>query len=329
MVLRPLVRLAVGVALAAAQGGADTGAELRAAPDAVECGPLDEAGVELLQRGHAIEGGGEGSRAPSRAARSAEPEELPNPTAWFHVPKAGASFAETLLGSEQLCGDAAGMFDQKIVLDELEEYCPGIWSPHRCTPSSFTAGQKSWSECSEQGFLGDIDEMGRHLVGFFRQPEQRLLSDYSMLCGDDAIDPSCADKAEFFRQHQACATKMLTSETAVVDHCVSETEPTAEDVLAAEQRLDALFAFVGITEKWDLSICLFNAKFNNPCKASQFASSWHVNSTEETHGLYDVEMLDGFVDTYDGVLYARALAIFEADLVRFGVTEENCVKCTD
>jgi hypothetical protein len=291
---------------------------------------LDEAGVELLQRGHAIEGGGEDSRknALTLGDLSARAE-LPIPVAWFHVPKAGASFAETLLGSEQLCGDASNRLDQTIVPSELEEYCPGIWSPRRCKPSRFTAGLKSWSECAEQGFVGDVDEMGRRLVGFFRQPEQRLLSDYSMLCGAGAVDPSCANRQEFFRQHQACATKMLTSEKAVVDHCVWQTEPTAADVSAAEQRLDALFAFVGITEKWNLSICLFNAKFNNPCKSSQFASSWHVNSTEETHGVYDAEMLDGFVDKYDGVLYARALAIFEEDLLRFGVSEENCEPCTD
>jgi hypothetical protein len=258
------------------------------------------------------------------------PEGLPVPVAWFHVPKAGSSFAETLLGVQGLCGDAAGQLDQTIVLNELERHCPGIWSPHRCMSSGFTAGVRAWSECSEQGFLGDIDNMGRRLMGFFRQPEQRLLSDYTMLCRTGGSeDPSCANRQQFFRQHQACATKMLTSTRPVVDHCVSWSEPTTADVMAAEHRLVNLFAFVGISEKWDLSICLFNAKFNNPCKSSQFASSFHVNSTEETHGDYDTEMLDGFVDKYDGPIYARALAMFEEDLVRFGVSEANCHKCAD
>ncbi|CAK0869524.1 unnamed protein product, partial [Prorocentrum cordatum] len=98
---------------------------------------------------------------------------------------------------------------------------------------------------------------------------------------------------------------------------------------AQEDRLMNLFAFVGITEKWDLSICLFNAKYNNPCKSNQFDSSFHVNSTTEAHGWYDTDALDGFVDKYDGRLYDRALQMFEEDLVRFGVSEENCNRCVD
>jgi len=312
---------AAGAALAAAQAGAGPRAE---APFAGECVLADEAHVGLLQRGHSLD-------AATAMVHLSPPEDIPMPVSWFHIPKAGSSFAETLLGVEELCGSAGQQFDQTIWLEDIETYCPGIWSPQHCKASSFTAGHRAtWSECSEQGYLGDVDRLGLHLMGFFRQPEQRLLSDYSMLCSTGgSLDPSCNQKQNFFKQHQACATKMLTSTSLVVDHCVSHSEPSESDAIAAEDRLMNLFAFVGITEKWDLSICLFNAKYNNPCKSNQFDSSFHVNSTTEAHGWYDTDALDGFVDKYDGRLYDRALQMFEEDLVRFGVSEENCNRCVD
>jgi len=155
-------------------------------------------------------------------------------------------------------------------------------------------------------------------MGFFRQPEQRLLSDYYFSCPDGGpegwTDIMCGNKQVFFRGHQACATKMLTSTDAVEGHCASLPEPTEADVALAETYVLQSFAFIGITEEWDLSMCLFNAKFGTPCNEKQFVyDSGHQNGSNMTTW-YELGVLDGFVDKYDNVLYDRALEIFAHEL---------------
>jgi hypothetical protein len=244
---------------------------------------------------------------------------LPEKVAWFHMPKAGSSFALTLLELPQLCGESAGTLGWAVPTSAVEVQCAGIWTPPWCGGTDML-----YNQCAEQGFFGLLPDLGRSVMGFFRQPEQRLLSDYNYLCPEGSTVENCDNKLAFFQEHQACATKMLTATESVNGHCMSIPEPTFAEVALAETYVLQSFAFIGITEEWDLSMCLFNAKFGTPCNPSQFLNEGHGNSTGTTNSWYDTDDLDGFVDKYDDVLYARATQIFNAELVQYGVTVQSC-----
>ncbi|CAK0882267.1 unnamed protein product [Prorocentrum cordatum] len=318
-----LTRLAV-CAAAAAAAAADAGAErCSGVAGGEECGAVAEAGslahVGLLQHAHSVEVTGARSGVSERSALARAVVPLPEKVAWFHVPKAGSSFALTLLDLPQLCGESAGALGWAVSTLAVESMCTGIWTPPWCGGTDML-----WNQCAEQGFFGLLPDLGRSVMGFFRQPEQRLLSDYNYLCPEGSQVENCDNKLAFFQEHQACATKMLTSTESVNGHCMNIPEPTAAQVALAEKYVAQSFAFIGITEEWDLSMCLFNAKFGTPCNTRQFLNEGHGNSTGTTNTWYDTDDLDGFVDKYDDVLYDHARQIFSKELVEFGVTAESC-----
>lgn len=82
------------------------------------------------------------------------------------------------------------------------------------------------------------------------------------------------------------------------------------------------FAFVGITEQWALSVCLFRVMFGGQCVASDLANTRPgVNSSSSD---YDTSELYGWVDALDGPVYAEALQMFEDTLDVYGVDADMC-----
>merc|ERR1719263_246459 len=67
---------------------------------------------------------------------------------------------------------------------------------------------------------------------------------------------------------QGCAVKMLTRQGRG-EVCGSEV-PTEREVSRAVVRLREAFVFVGITDKWQASICTFKAMFGGKCHKSDF-----------------------------------------------------------
>merc|ERR1719401_1302395 len=118
-----------------------------------------------------------------------------------------------------------------------------------------------------------------------------------------------------------CTARQLT--VAELDPCYRMPLPTSEDVNLARRRLEQGFAFVGITEQWDLSVCLFRAMFGGECVSSDFSNTRQGNLSSST-SLYDTSELYGFVDVYDGPLYAKAQTMFEQDLKLYEVDEDKC-----
>merc|ERR1712146_782899 len=139
-----------------------------------------------------------------------------------------------------------------------------------------------------------------------------------------------------FNVRIGCVVKMLAQGLPLSPHCANEVPergkgpPTSEEVALARSRLDEDYAFVGMTDRWELSICLFNAMFGTPCRRAQFehylydtimeAFGW-VNSTLQG------PFIDSYVDPYDGPLWEQANQIFEENLRRYNVSAETCKPC--
>ena len=101
-------------------------------------------------------------------------------------------------------------------------------------------------------------------------------------------------------------------------HCGLTSEKPDRDL--ALQRLDS-FSFIGITDDWDTSVCLFHMKLGGTCHASEFLdsrptpkqSAAAAKAAEEEADNLGKE-LGAVVDNDDLAVYKEALRRYEADL---------------
>ena len=122
---------------------------------------------------------------------------------------------------------------------------------------------------------------------------------------------------EFILKYAHAVTKQITGNDPV----------TEADVPIALERLREGFAFVGLQEEWELSICLFHAKFGGPCRKVEFQDTRPSNLSTMTTSHYNTSILNGWVDEIDRIVYGEAQRIFYDDLLSFGVSHETCQGC--
>ena len=98
------------------------------------------------------------------------------------------------------------------------------------------------------------------------------------------------------------------------------------DLALALHRLRTHFAFVGITDDWALSICLFHAMFGGACLAHEFINNHLTDNHSRTFSTTTAaaKPLGGIVDLHDGALFEQALQRFKTDLSKWRVTPERC-----
>ncbi|CAK9071057.1 unnamed protein product [Durusdinium trenchii] len=314
------------------------------------------------------------------------------PMFWLHIPKCGTTFVNTLINMHHFCPSAGENFDLSLL------------APHECFNPVFAMCQSfcnpNFLECYEHPSamhspVGNATEYARRkgkLVGFFRQPEQRVLSAYYDGHGwlEDFSNPDsskflfrcnlsytgCLDSGKFWcdrRGSPGSWTKIDDRRTAprtmtgpvFLDPETGEArchdslgamcpkdvrfkgyplqdlleafkgtmaaqiasphdiipfvhQPPRDLALGhqAVQRLREGFAFVGLTEEWDLSICLFHAMFGGPCHSSEFHNARPGQHAKDADGLYDTSILQGYQDEIDGLVYAEDLAPLGAQLAR-------------
>merc|ERR1719401_225860 len=85
---------------------------------------------------------------------------------------------------------------------------------------------------------------------------------------------------------------------------------TLTELAEAKRRLREDFLFVGILEKWDLSICLLHKMFGGRCNPREFENNRPGEGHKE-HGNWSSASLHGYVDKVDGEIYELANTMFE------------------
>jgi len=179
-----------------------------------------------------------------------------------------------------------------------------------------------------------LDSVKGHGMIVLRQPEQRLISAWNdnyhswpmSLLGRDPYNIH-----EYASYVSGCATKMLTRNQVSSgqghgkESACGDLQPISEEESnLAITRLREGFIFVGLIEKYDLSICLLHAMFGGKCSDLEISAS---HSSDTNSSWYDASMLYGWKDVYDGRLYAEAQAIFDASLESYGATDASCQEC--
>lgn len=260
------------------------------------------------------------------------------PVAWLHIPKTGTSFINTLLHTPAICpnfpynlSDATSVSDSwefktiwKVDLwGDMDYACAGGFS--ETFREGFTIGY------AHQGLSVDHWFANRgHLVAMFRQPEQRLLSDFYAMGPLQVFDPDkgmywpystrTPSPQEYAEYAAGMAVRQLTMNGLATAFLMPM--PSFENVQLAIRRLETGFAFVGITEHWDLSVCLFRAMFGGECDTTDFLNTRPTFNSSTTS--YDTSVLNGWTDNIDGPVFERASELFENSLRLYNVDEDTC-----
>mmetsp|Transcript_155921 Transcript_155921/g.276551 ORF Transcript_155921/g.276551 Transcript_155921/m.276551 type:complete len:331 (+) Transcript_155921:47-1039(+) len=262
---------------------------------------------------------------------------------WVHVPKCGkilsslirlpgacnSEFNDDLIVNKKF-QSLTNLASQDVPVPDINKNCPGIYTPY-CHLSMGTIGMVA----DHSGI--DNSMVQGHGIIMLRQPEQRIISAYqdsfhSWPTWYYQREPKSI--AEYAKVVNGCAVKMLTRQGRACAHsnlyqeapCGDPSHPARlEEAHMAIERLRSGFIFVGITEDWDMSVCLFHIMLGGKCHWSEFVNTnpgrSHANET------FNTSLLDGFVDIYDGLLYEEAKRIYNENLKMYGVSPSTCESC--
>mmetsp|Transcript_18462 Transcript_18462/g.34595 ORF Transcript_18462/g.34595 Transcript_18462/m.34595 type:complete len:325 (-) Transcript_18462:17-991(-) len=267
------------------------------------------------------------------------------PLNWIHFPKCGSSLLNTIIHMPGFCP----VLDNVTMSAEIQGVCfLNAWLPQGCQ-----------QQCNTDYFLcarphhpvGNYSKQRGHLVGMFRDPDQRILSgyhdelpfaapttnaDYTKTIVEGICDPEALARAmslpkrpiqEFAESWKGGMTFQLLAPPDAQSNNPNRTKMTQEDAAEAARRVTEGFAFVGITEEWDLSICLFHKTFGGTCRASDFTNTRPTFPGKSANTSYDTSELMGWHDDIDENVYAAALGVFHKNLILFNVSHDTCQEC--
>jgi len=255
------------------------------------------------------------------------------PLFWVHVPKTGTTVINTLLHLPGICP----ALPADVFADTEDELGALLGEYHYfevCAGLEYHFGHAAIGSLYATSVKG-------HGVIFLRQPEQRLISAYYDRQHSWPLGLPLATSVRQFAEVEAgCVVRMLTQDGAgTVDLAAGgfrggpcggpygPSNPSSADIALAKRRLIEGFVFVGLTEEWDLAICLMHAMFGGACHAAEFSNMHPGANSSGTGELYDTAELGGFRDVVDGVLYEDAQAIFAAETKQYGVSSSSCAPC--
>lgn len=273
------------------------------------------------------------------AGTAAERLATVKPLAWVHVPKCGSGLINTLIHLPGVCPGVPRFlrvnqqtFSEAFVVNFQKRY-----PLHKFCPRGFFPGH--WG--THEGINRDFDaHYAGHGVIMLRQPEQRIISGWfphdGLIFNAQQSWPYphrlARNIKEYARVVSGCATKMLTRDGVPfrpLGHfggpCGDPRPPSTHEILLGQRRLNA-FAFVGLTEEWHMSICLFRAMYGGRCLKSEFANT---RPGDRRHGKapYSVKKLLGnYRDPYDGPLYREGVRLFWQRVRQFKLTREGCAR---
>ena len=270
------------------------------------------------------------------------------PVRWLHIPKCGSSLATTVLG--YACASTVPAWHAVYMA------MAGGQVDVRMGHALRARHDLSGARCDGAlllPFTGHhaLRPAEARVVAMFRRPAQRLVSAFldnmhtwgmprahKNLLRARGHPPTAAE----FARHPGvagCMAKMLAGHDcgAVVELGGSLVRRAVEVV-----RTGAV-AFVGLTEEWDASVCLFHAVLGArtaPLRA-EFRNFGHSRNRAKRSltarngacrlrasggrcydellggGRYNESVLDGFVDAADEAVYAEAVAVFRRQLDAF------------
>jgi len=176
---------------------------------------------------------------------------------------------------------------------------------------------------SHRGVGKLVNVVKDHLVGFFRQPEDRLIS--AWYHGKHSWSgPPPQNITEFADRIQGCQVRTLTMDGwRRWEVCGNRHKPSKEQVQQAVQLVSNM-RFVGLTEQWDFSICLFHKVMNGTCSDHDFVNMRPGSKHSDKDSAK--ALLGDSTDPYDTPLYEAAQRRFWDLMADNGLNREECAR---
>lgn len=242
---------------------------------------------------------------------------------WVHFPKAGTSFAMLLY--HYACPDIPpdAKFDELsangMAIPEFEKQYPyAEW----CKQGMFLEPRAGHTPIRRTEFA---QHPGAPFVTMFRDPRKRLFSAYHNYKHSNGLDPQ--ERARLlatvktikdfvkFPGIAGCQTKMLLGY-----NCAAQVPITEEMIQKAIEIVKESFAFIGDTDDWNKSVCLFHAMFGGKMYATSFqnmrntaarpgGAGYNKSAAEEAISIED--------DPADWRIYQAAMEVYWQNRAKF------------
>jgi len=246
---------------------------------------------------------------------------------WLHIPKTGTSFGMTVL--RYGCPEGALEDKQLPICADGDQSCNVMpkfvkqLTKEKACPCAVAAFGPDGLQAlnSHRPLKTAVDASNG--MGLFRDPLQRMLSGFHH-DQHGARDMGKLDAVSYARDQEGLQTKYLWGKIPAkgcLDSDFCRQGKIQEAITSMNQ-----MAFVGITDKWDLSICLFHTKFGGHCLQDEFGNTRPNPERDSDSYRYDESVLHGWTDRYDGPLYEAVLERFEKDIADNKVTPESCAQ---
>jgi hypothetical protein len=257
-----------------------------------------------------------------------------NPIVYLHVPESGAGFATTI--AHHVCGES---IPENVSVEDPDTFTRD-WL-HVCDVSKFSRFTNGNIPLVETG-----DDLA-HAVVMVRDPAQRVVSSFygdmqdcpefrvkhncvqvggNWRCDGDlqnadlsfSRDPLVISPVEFGKCVENCTANMLTGRA-----CGAGGEV---DLELAVDNIDKL-GFVGLTDEWELSICLWHRKFGGRMLPVEFLKVRQGGFKTKSGNKQDYDehkLLGQWRPEADTAVFQAATRRFWRELKRFGINGATC-----
>jgi len=251
-----------------------------------------------------------------------------NRVAWVHIPKCGSSFGTTVVHFANSSLPATAVYgpeDRNLTRDEALYFDFSGTFIEDWPEEQYFQGGLLWG--GHQGKFGghhgvmqeDFQQWRGRFVALFREPAARMQSAFLYMkelgWNDMQVGRFCAENK--YEQ-----TLMLTGQADGWQG--SRIARDSPNTTLALERLKG-FMFVGITEEYDLSICLFHAMFGGQPLRAEFEN---VRPTlSDIH--QEANPFEGCDDEADRLLHREVNKTFWSRVAEYNVTRESCQAVID
>eukprot|EP00055_Hartaetosiga_balthica_P001882 m.138846 g.138846 ORF g.138846 m.138846 type:complete len:297 (-) comp17274_c0_seq1:139-1029(-) len=233
---------------------------------------------------------------------------------WVHIPKTGTSFGTALIhyACEFLSEDIyphrteRNSGDMKDVMDKFYKppFCTGVFQFHFAGHAPLR-----YSEREKGG-----------VVTMLRDPRRRHYSGWQVH-GRKGTPTHPEDLHDYVLMYKGCQMKMLLGEKCEfsLDEAAPDVwHPTSKQAERAVKLLGnrKIVAFVGLTDEWEASICLFHAMYGG------FITHHEMLNTRPKAKIFDDggwQQIHYMEDPYDWMVYMEAKRIFIHRLETYGI----------
>ncbi|EGD77314.1 hypothetical protein PTSG_08409 [Salpingoeca rosetta] len=276
--------------------------------------------------------GGGVDECPLVPGHTRPPPQLLKHIRWLHAPKTGTSFGTCLI--HYACPLLPGsIYPHKFTLEEAQNSSSGA-SPselmrfflERYKTKEYCPGDVHLRKMWGHKTLKETEIKQGGIVGMFRDPRIRDYSEYRVH-GHIGTSRHPRNISTYVSMYRGCQTKMLLCKP-----CNRPKDPEFWFYNTTKQELETAIrllrsekiSFVGLTDYWRESICLFHAMFGGNITEHEFTNTRPgvSNTAEDIHATMNhpgLEHISAADDPADWEIFKVAKEIFVTRLVQYGI----------